>query len=298
MVWLLLFAFALLTPLVIISFSSSSFDSRSSARTEKLDSKFNKANLNSDNEIDLDDFRVLYDHIKNNRKDPKYYSKVADLTADNKLDLDDFHAWLALYRAFKKSKTESINTSNGKVARQIDNDKLPKQPGRDIKYLGNNKWSYAITEALGDCIRDFNVKVDTSKSPNITITIEKKQSSGVACPQDTFAKTKEGTITAPENANFTYKETVISEKMPQQSSRDVKYLGSNKWSYIITEPLGGCVRNFNVIVDTSKSPSISITIERIESTGITCPQDAFVETKEGTITAPENANFTYKEITS
>ena len=113
---LLLLAFALLTPLVILSFSSSSFDSRSSARTEKIDPKFAKANLNPDNEINLDDFSVLYGHIKKNRKDPKYYNKVADLASDNKLDLDDFLEWLKLYRAFRKWVTEPIDVVNPTVA--------------------------------------------------------------------------------------------------------------------------------------------------------------------------------------
>lgn len=113
---LLLLAFALLTPLVILSFSPSSFDSRSSARTEKIDPKFAKANLNPDNEINLDDFSVLYGHIKKNRKDPKYYNKVADLASDNKLDLDDFLEWLKLYRAFRKWVTEPIDVVNPTVA--------------------------------------------------------------------------------------------------------------------------------------------------------------------------------------
>lgn len=97
---LLLVVFALLTPIVIISFSSSSFDSRSSANNIALTEELKKADLNSDKVINLDDFRIWLDHFNKVKRQPTYFINIADVNVDKKIDLYDFSKWLELYRKY------------------------------------------------------------------------------------------------------------------------------------------------------------------------------------------------------
>lgn len=107
---LLILAFALLAPLVILSFSYSFFDFRSSARTEKIDPKFAKANLNSDDKIDLKDFEIWLDHFNKVKRNSSYYVAVADINDNNKIDLLDLDAWIGLFQDYQKWLFEPIDT--------------------------------------------------------------------------------------------------------------------------------------------------------------------------------------------
>lgn len=127
---LLLGAFAVLTPIVVLSFSKS-FDTRSSAKIENMPEKFKIADLNGKDGVTLADFDIWLSHFIQRDKKPSYYNKIADLDANNQIGLADFDKWLALFLDYQ---VWSANPSTTPTPPST-----PANPTTTVGYVGNGK---------------------------------------------------------------------------------------------------------------------------------------------------------------
>lgn len=125
---LLLGAFAVLTPIVVLSFSKS-FDTRSSAKIENMPEKFKIADLNGKDGVTLADFDIWLSHFIQRDKKPSYYNKIADLDANNQIGLADFDKWLALFLDYQVWSANPPTTPPS----------TPTNPTTTVGYVGNGK---------------------------------------------------------------------------------------------------------------------------------------------------------------
>lgn len=79
------------------------FDTRSTADVVILD-QFKPADINGDNLVNLEDFRLWLENFKKYRSDKARYSHKADLDKDGAIALSDFSLWLDKWRGFKRYK--------------------------------------------------------------------------------------------------------------------------------------------------------------------------------------------------
>ena len=90
-----------LTMSVFYLSNGKSFDDRSMASDRQLPAEYEKADLNGDKKVSMEDFGIWVKLFRSYKNDHTTFDSKGDLNGDKKISMEDFREWLLLWRGYK-----------------------------------------------------------------------------------------------------------------------------------------------------------------------------------------------------
>ena len=90
-----------LTMSVFYLSNGKSFDDRSMASDRQLPAEYEKADLNGDKKVSMEDFGIWVKLFRSYKNDHTTFDSKGDLNGDKKISMEDFREWLLLWRRYK-----------------------------------------------------------------------------------------------------------------------------------------------------------------------------------------------------
>ena len=279
------FAFLLLTPLIVFySSSDNSFDTRSSAGSiSVLPSDIQPADLDADGEVTVSDYEILMNAYRNFVSQSSYL-KIYDLNNDGSMNFFDIVAWQNMYEKYKiwvnnQENVAGVITYNGEEVSNLLLKEKTAQLGTTFRDSANVTWTsnntFAVTvdskgkiQLVGEPGEKAYIYARNSSGTEarVLVTIDGEPSGEITYEGKVVGKSGNRKMTLEEDSSVQLGTTYSNCTKLTWTSRNESVVSVDQNGRLLVKGKEGKKAYVYAMCDSKRTPQVRITVTKKTST--------------------------------